>query len=800
MILKSIRLHPFGGTRDTVRSVGRGITTYVGRNEAGKSTLRQAIHHALFTPTDLTPARARNLLSRWYPRPDGDHAEVTLVFEHEGGEWTLAKRWGSDARSALTSSAGVTIGDPTTVQETLTRLLGHNEATSRLVLCTGQAELVHTSELLAGRDGTSVTPVADLTRTAAAVAGDIHAERLRTALEATVEEAFGRWDDATAAPMLDKGRERGVSHPWKVGAGSVVKAWYAWRAKAEEHEQLLRQERELHAVSAELADLEARVAADTAFLAAGSPLRDGLNRRHLVALALDGMREKDGVLTAIAGRWPVAQAESTASRQAVARLLDRRERLIAEQEAARLQGEAALTLAEFDGIAGARTAWQAAEQAVRASGRPTAEAVAELERLGERIRHARNRIEAQKLSYAIVTTEPCRVLVTEGDARPHEVALDGGTSGLARSRLRIEAGPLSVTVTSGEEDVEPLFRGLEQDLAREAAVLAACGAASLVDVKADVTRHDGLVAAERSHRDAYESRLRGRSFEHWQEAVAAVARLPVTRPLDTIAGDLAGVESDIRTEQGKIAVHDASIRDWISRYKNQESLLEQLVFNRTQAAAAEGELKGLPTTPAGFTTVAEFLEKLTGCETAVRDHGSRIKELVARQQMLRDQVGERTAAELAEESESLRRAFDRLAREGRAYRRILAVLDEVLNEEQADPLQGFTATVTDYFRTITGGADELEFAGQLPALVGRGPVRLEPELLSHGARTALALALRLALSEVHLGPQPGFIILDDPFVEIDADRRKRATDLLRQFATRHQVIFLTCHEDHAVES
>ncbi|MFM1995678.1 MAG: hypothetical protein RLZZ111_65 [Planctomycetota bacterium] len=797
MILKSIRLHPFGGTTDRARGLEREVAVYLGPNEAGKSTLRQAIHHALFTPTNLTPKATTAAVGRWYPRPDGDHAVVTLVFEHDGCEWALTKRWGAGAATQLASADGTTIGEPATVQQKLADFLGFNEATSALVLSTGQAELSRTVDLLGKADPQKLPPVADLLQAAAGAAGDVGPERLRSALEQKIKDFFGRWERTTGRPALDGGRERGVKDPWLKLAGSIVKAWYAWQEKVEEHKELLEQERQLHKVSSELADLEAQVAADNAFLTTGGPLRAGLGRRKLVELSLGQAREAAKPLAAIAGKWPTAAAEVAVARQTLNRLETQKKQLDVERETARQRAEATRTQTEYDAILAARTAWLEAEQAVQKSFRPPLEAAAELEQVVERIRQARNRIDAQKLAYEIAATQACSMRIAEGTEPPREVAVEGGACGIAKSRLRIEAGPVSVTVTSGEEDVEPMFRGLERDLARETELLAICRAASLVDVKAESKRHDGLVVEAAARKNTSESRLRDRTFEEWQQAVEAIAKLPQTRDLAAVTAELGRLENEIKTEQQKAAVNDANIREWVEKYGDQGSLLELIVKNRTQVAEAEAELKGLPDTPEGFATADEFLWELERRETENRERPAKVRELAATQQQLRDAVGERSAADLAEEAEARRRAFEAKLSEGRAYERILAALQEVVQERKVDPMAGFAATVTEMFRAITGGVDQLEFQGQLPSRVVRGPVLLDADMLSHGAGTALALALRLALADAHLGGRTGFIVLDDPFVELDADRRERAKAVVRRFAARHQVIFLTCHEPHA---
>jgi uncharacterized protein YhaN len=46
---------------------------------------------------------------------------------------------------------------------------------------------------------------------------------------------------------------------------------------------------------------------------------------------------------------------------------------------------------------------------------------------------------------------------------------------------------------------------------------------------------------------------------------------------------------------------------------------------------------------------------------------------------------------------------------------------------------------------------------------------------------------------------PGFFLLDDPFTDMDATRRAAAIQAIGTFAKKHQVLFLTCHKEHAQE-
>jgi recombinational DNA repair ATPase RecF len=76
MRLHSIRLHPFGRFADRSWDLAKSLVVIHGPNELGKTTLRQAIFHALFTPTKQTDTQLKTSVKPWLPLPAGDHAHV----------------------------------------------------------------------------------------------------------------------------------------------------------------------------------------------------------------------------------------------------------------------------------------------------------------------------------------------------------------------------------------------------------------------------------------------------------------------------------------------------------------------------------------------------------------------------------------------------------------------------------------------------------------------------------------------------------------------------------------------------
>jgi uncharacterized protein YhaN len=69
--------------------------------------------------------------------------------------------------------------------------------------------------------------------------------------------------------------------------------------------------------------------------------------------------------------------------------------------------------------------------------------------------------------------------------------------------------------------------------------------------------------------------------------------------------------------------------------------------------------------------------------------------------------------------------------------------------------------------------------------------------LSQGTLDQLYIAARLALLELLYPEARPPLLLDDPFVKFDADRREQAVGLCKEIAREYQVLLFTCHDGYA---
>jgi recombinational DNA repair ATPase RecF len=797
MKLLSIRLHPFGGTANRTCTLHDGINVLEGPNEFGKSTLSNALWHALFTPTNLTPVNLRNTMGRWYPKPGGDHARITIQFQADGQIWTLQKTWGAGAVSSLQADGSAGIADPAKVQAQLNTLLKRNEATWRHVLFTGQAQLAATMEQLRANAG-KVDDVQSLLAGSAAIPGDIPPDKLTAALEARINQHFGRWDIASHGPE----RGRGIDNPWANGVGPLLNAWYAMARIRRSLDEVVQHEQAVDDINAQIHRIAGDMSADEEFVRTGRVLRDGLGRRAGLEERCQRLTGELRLLREIMIAWPGAAQVIQAKETELDGVTNDLESVEAELKNARKRAQAEQLRVAHGLLTQAKEEWQRAASHLAESKTIAPELLAELKRLEPEIERLRIQIAAQKLTAKLEGAAACSVTVQRGTGEPEIITLSPSAAweSQADGIFRLECHDLKLSVESGTGDVNALFTALETARHRHSEILQTLGHETLAAAQLADATHQKRVTEESNQKGLYRAALQGRSEEDWAADMAALADLPETRSVEVLEnektrllGRKAALDLEIRQEREKI-------ERWTRDHLDLDSLTDKILTQTAEANQARQDLAGLPELPEGFASIPAYLELLSQKETAREQRDQRLKDLKIEQGRLTGAAPANTAEELRADLEIKQREFERQQADGQALLRIRAKIQNVIADRGTDdPMQGLTTAVSNHFKNLTGGRyQEVTLDGTAPTRVA-GALTLDTTLLSQGTLGSLALATRLALSELYIKGMDGFFLLDDPFTDMDTTRRAAAIQAIGTFAENHQVLFFTCHPDHAGE-
>ena len=797
MKLLSIRLHPFGGTANRTCTLQDGINVLEGPNEFGKSTLSQALWHALFTLTNQTPAALRNTMGRWYPKPSGDHTRVTLEFEANGQVWTLQKTWGAGAASSLQAEGAAGIADPAKVQTQLATLLRRNEATWQHVLFTSQAQLAATMKQLQTSSG-KMDDVQSLLAGPAAIPGDISPDKLTAAIEARITQHFGRWDISSNGPE----RGRGIDNPFSNGKGPIVEAYYAMETVRRKLNCVIQHEESVDRINAQILSLISEMSVDAEFVLTGHSLSAGLAKRDGLGATCQLLTNELKLLKDIMIAWPGADQVIRAQETELTGVTKDLEALEAELKSALKRGQAKQLRVTHGLLIKAKQDWQHAASHLAESKAVAPELLTELKNLEKEIQKLGIQIAAQKLTAKLESTTTLSIKVQRGTGEPETITLTPSEAweNQAEGIFQLEYQDLKLSVESGTGDVKALFTALEVDQNRQAEILNTLGHENLAAVQAAVTDHQKLTNEESAKKGIYHAALQGRSEDDWAADMAALADLPETRSVEAVEtektvrlGRKAALDLGIHQEREKIDT-------WTLDYTDLVSLTNKFIDKTAESNQAKQDLAGLPELPEGFASIPEYLDLLSAKEAARERQSSSLIDLKLKQATLTGEAPDNTAEELSADLEIKQREFDRQQSEGQAFLRIQSKLQTVISERGIDdPMQGLATAVSSHFNKLTAGRyQEVTLDGSTPVSVS-GALQLDTSLLSQGTLGSLALATRLALSELYLKDMDGFFLLDDPFTDMDTTRRAAAIQAIGTFAENHQVLFFTCHPEHAEE-
>jgi DNA repair exonuclease SbcCD ATPase subunit len=802
MHLLSARLHPFGALVDRTYSLDSGLQTLLGPNEFGKSTFREAVIHALFTPTNLTPAKLRDTIGRWFPLPSATSAAVTLRFSKDGKVYTVEKRWGASSQSILSSDDGThDERDPLRVQERLAELVIHDEATYRRILFTSQDEMARTiTDLREGGLGL-VSRAAAAAAGARQVAGDVDLEAMATQLRAEVEDAYGRWDIARREPVREaKSGQGSVSNPWKRGVGAVLESWYGWQRAVVDVADRRQFDSTLDALTGKLRNAKSEVSLLEPVVRSMEVAVDALAERQALASRLDAVRQRMAAMRDVDRDWGAAEVQVPLKRQQLEEKEAQSVRLEQELAGARRRAQASVARAQLTTIRAAESELDGARIALQASKSVEQSDLKRVQALETGLREVEISIDAQKLAATVMSDRTTTASISSGAELPETFELAAGKplSLEASGQVRISLEGVSVTVKSGLADVDALLASRAAALSERAAELQRLGCDDLGAVVAAQKMRADAASKVAMCEQALKSARQGKSADDWEREEREIADLPACRDESAIQAELAPlresigeIRADVRRLEGAVA---GWTRDWGDRVRLGDALLDA----RDEERKTKSDLDALPAPGGGATDLAAMRHELRGkkdaLERARAQAGAAEVEIAA----LAD-PGEVDLEALHVTASEREAQFKRELASAEAKQRIIDAIEAL--RDGVDPFARLSTRVEELFCELTLNAySKIEGSEGLPTAVIRSNQTVIPaERLSIGAAVSLSLAVRIALAENTLAAGPAILLLDDPLVDLDAERRRHATRLLARLGERMQVVILTCHNQHADE-
>ena len=178
-------------------------------------------------------------------------------------------------------------------------------------------------------------------------------------------------------------------------------------------------------------------------------------------------------------------------------------------------------------------------------------------------------------------------------------------------------------------------------------------------------------------------------------------------------------------------------------------------------------------------------ERMEDVRTAVEQYHHQMEDL-------QDQLDERDEKEqqlviLRQQQEEESRLYEILHMTGE----FLQTAKEQFSARYLGPIEnGFGK----YYSLLTGDDEKnwMVDANIEVHMKEQGEMR-EAKWLSAGYQDLLGICMRLALVDAMYPEEKPFLILDDPFVNLDEDKLERGEELLRKISGEYQILYFTCH-------
>lgn len=795
MKILSLRLHPFGGTSDRTYAFSENIQVLEGANEFGKSTFRAALTHALFTKTKLTAKKASELFGPWFPKPGGDFAQVTLHLESGGEKYKIEKRWGSRSSCSIKNESDNTeIANPDSVNRKIEDILCHNQATWENIFITQQDSITDTIETL--KETPSVLQNAGIE----VLENDINPKVLETNIIDELTKLEGNWDWDKNAPKRDnQNQSRGIENKWIKGVGDILEAWYEWQEAEKKLIDKSNYDIELDRINTNIQFNDGVIARLTPIIQENTKIRDTIFQRKTLELELKNKNTYFEELKKCNNDWPVFENQSNLNKIEI----ENKAKLLLQLDE---ELKNAITRSESDSLTETlkkidEFQKDIAELAQKESKIKKIDGLIheKLKNIEDELRELDLKIKAQSLTATLSSNLNFDFIVTTGTDEPRNIKLIAGSEQKfeASGKIVIQGSDLNIKVSSSQTDIDLLINDLLSKKNEKENLLLKLGLGSLRDANEAAETENKMKNEITRKREMLSNLMGNRKESDLAELRTRINNLPQTRSINDISALKTKAMEEKADLVSKQSSMQSSIDDWISKWKDKNGLLQEIIEVGKSIREITANLETLPTIPGNLESPDAFLEKFNSDSEDLKNaNDNKLKFQREFINFFKPESGD--IDELTELKNEKSASFQNVFQLGKSYKRILSVMQGI--QPATDHYLKLHERIRENFKELTNGKYiNLDHANGLPEKVGHDTITLETALLSQGTRTSLAIAVRLSLAELYLEKSSAFIVMDDPFVDLDFSRREAGINLLKKLGLKTQVIFLTCHSNHAAE-
>jgi len=579
-----------------------------------------------------------------------------------------------------------------------------------------------------------------------------------------------------------------------------LEAYYQKEQLQLDLEEARRFENELDQLNEHLSELISRQKEKKQEFDKLQPLKKGISQRQLLEQKLETGKEKRKNLLEISQQWPVMEDRIKQLKPKQEKLQEKIEKLKKEQTLAQNKQKAEQLQTKLKKLEDLRSKVEAAQKEVKEAKKIESGDIDKLRKLRSEINTLKAQIEGARLSLRITSGSDKKIEFAESGKEDEQVELSPGKSieKTASGGFSLTIDGVNVEVFSGEGDLENTVKELSSKEKELKVLLEKLDVDSVQSAESFSELYRQKNADLESAEKLYNSELDGKSEDAFKKELEELGDLDKVRSLDEISEDLVDAQTELNGLSKEANEAGEKLEKWKENYESVEDVILELADRSKSIKDISAEIEELPKLPEGYESADEFIVKVEALDQDIRALEGEISNQKIKKANLEKDAPDTSSEELKKMLEEAESDFESIYQEAETLAKVRERTYDLLKSMDANTYSGLEENFLKWLQQMAGNRfDAIQMNGDLPQTFQTDDGRpLTYEILSHGTKDIVALAWRFALTEYFLKDQTGFIVLDDPMVDMDPKRRKMASEAIEEFAKEQQVLVMTCHPEH----
>ena len=801
MKIKSIQLKPFAGISNKKIEFCPGLTVILGPNESGKSTLLNALKSVLFTEVELTKVRFDKSMKEYMPVKGGDTIRVSLEFQTEGKDYFLKKTWkpgnrkGSSILKFSDQREFTTDGE---VSRLIDEFLPAHQGTVNNILLTWQSALDKTMDILHDEDVNIRPDLGDILRSSIMETDGVSVEKLRLRLDREYEDYFQHWDMEKEAPE----NRRGINYPYKKGVGKILKAYYEKEGIKKNYEEADKIEIEIDEINKKIQDKESKQNKIKDELNQYNSKKSQIQERQQIDNDLGKIERETEEIGKISKEWPIKENWLLKGAEpGVKKIEEKKEKIEKEEVDARQNQENKEFRKWFKDLQQLHKRLEGAKNNFSKAKEITEEDIEELKNKKQEVKDLENEIKASKLTISFFAKTQQDFILKDASEEKKTLSLKQGEKieKTFQGKLIIEHEDWKMEVQAGEGEIDNLISEKKVKAKEIEYELKKLGVDNFKIAQSINKEYERLKNEVEYAKRNFTDELGENVYEELEEKHKQLGKEKQVRPLDKISAEQVRLELELENLQKEKKEVEEQIKDLKEKYGSYDKMISILGGKQHKQEELNKKLGNLAVLPDRFDDYISFYDYIDFLDNNDRKIQEEISSLREQKITIESQKPDQSSEELNVQLGESEQNFQRILLDGKAVAHIKEKASNLLGKMDIKTYEGFQKKFVKYFIHMSENSfSRVEMEHDIPKKLIKGDgSELTYNLLSFGTKDTFSLALRLTMAEYFLQDKSGFLILDDPLVDMDPDRQALAAEQIKEFAKHKQVIFLTCHPQTA---